>query len=72
MKAIIDGQLWVDQKTIDDISINIKNIATYSQPSTDEEDQAVLVFHFELSLHLVLRLATHIHLSLEAYEITFP
>ena len=51
---------------------NIKNIATYSQPSTDEEDQAVLVFHFELRLHLVLSLATHIYLSLEAYEITFP
>ena len=70
MKAIIvrsfkqDEQLWVDQKTIDNISINIKNIATYSQPGTDEEDQVVLVFHFELSLHLVLRLATHIKLSL--------
>ena len=49
----------------------IKNIATYSQPGTDEEDQAVLVFHFELSLHLVLRLATHIKLSLEAYDMIF-
>ena len=50
---------------------NIKNIATYSQPGTDEEDQAVLVFYFELSLHLVLRLATHIKLSLEACDIIF-
>ena len=44
LKAIIvrsckqDEQLWVDQKTIDNISINIKIIATYSQPGTDEED----------------------------------